>query len=295
LVLAVLAFFVTVLLCVASVLFWIFTFSWLNTLSTIQKWPIFTRFIVSAVLPLVAWTGFGYAPPHFPSAKEIAVEVAKLLPKSEPKPGPAEKSPAFDAKPEPSAPSERSKLSPQPKTPSHQPLVAIEFASHVVQYVDRYKSEGAIVRHNEYGFAAIVRVRNHGKTTEQLKALEITGDLDADGNEATFAEGRSLEEIGIEYERRKPYYRVSFVSFPINATKIAPGGEEFIRFMILDPTYQTTLSTVRGDDAEKYIGFRGENPAVPSLLTTVPIFVLSLPLHDLNTRFPAMLNCSDLD
>jgi hypothetical protein len=150
--------------------------------------------------------------------------------------------------------------------------LSIQLAPRVVQYVYRYKDEGVTIRQNEYGFGVIVRARNNGKTIEHLKALEVGGDIDTDPSDLQVLGGeeRTFEEIFTEYERRKPYYRVSFVLFPININKVEPGSEEFIRFMLLDPTNLSTQAIVRGDDAHKYVGFRGENPAVPILLTTVP-------------------------
>jgi hypothetical protein len=150
--------------------------------------------------------------------------------------------------------------------------LSIELAPRVLLYVHRYKSSGEIVRQSEYGFAAVVRVHNKGKSFQQLKSLEITGEIDASGSDygSAFGLGKTFEEIDIEYGKRKPYLRLSFVAFPINATKIEAGGEEFIRFMILDPTNLGTQGITRGADAENYIGFRGENAAEPNLLTTVP-------------------------
>jgi hypothetical protein len=97
---------------VGAILGWIFTFSWLNTVRGLQKYPIFTRFMLSAIAPVVVWTGFGYlafkATPHYPSTDEIAdkvlVGVAKLLSKIETK---TESNPKL---PEPPKPAEKPKL-----------------------------------------------------------------------------------------------------------------------------------------------------------------------------------------
>lgn len=123
-----------------------------------------------------------------------------------------------------------------------QTSISIQLAPRVLHYVHRYKADGVTIRHNEYGFGVVVRARNNGKKIERLRALEITGDIAADPNDlpAFNAEGKTLEELDAEYKRRKPYYRVSFVYFPINLSKIEPESEEYIKFMPLDPTGLTT-------------------------------------------------------
>ncbi|MCI0564750.1 MAG: hypothetical protein MN733_40300, partial [Nitrososphaera sp.] len=153
-----------------------------------------------------------------------------------------------------------------------QPSISLQLAPRVLHYVHRYKTDGVTMHQNEYGFGVIVRARNNGKKIERLRALEITGDIAAlpDDYSAFKAEGRTIEDLDAEYKRRQPYYRVSFVYFPVNVSKIEPESEEFIKFMPLDPTSLTTRVIVRGDDPPKYVGFGGENPVPPVFLTTVP-------------------------
>lgn len=149
--------------------------------------------------------------------------------------------------------------------------LSIELAPRVVHYVLKYQTGGEAGRQNEYGFAAVIRIRNDGKSSQQLKSLEITGDIDAGiSYHVAFGPGKTPEEIDIEYGKRKPYLRLSFVAFPTNSNRIEASGEEFIRFMILDPTKLGTQGITRGAEAERYIGFRGENAAEPELLQTVP-------------------------
>ncbi len=153
-----------------------------------------------------------------------------------------------------------------------QTAISVQVAPRVLHYVYRYKSSGETIRQNEYGFGLVVRVRNTGEKIERVKALEIVGEIDADPDdlEAFNAEGKTFEELDEEYGRTQPYYRISFVSFPISGNKIEPGSEEFFRFMVLDPTYLSTQAIHRGEEAWKYIGFRAKTPRPPLLLTTVP-------------------------
>jgi pimeloyl-ACP methyl ester carboxylesterase len=153
-----------------------------------------------------------------------------------------------------------------------QAAISVQVAPRVLHYVHRFKSEGQTFRQNEYGFGLVLRVRNKGQKIERIKALEIAGDIDADPNDldAFEAEGKTFEELDEEWGRTQPYYRVSFVSFPINGNKIEPGSEEFVRFMALDPTNLSTMAITRGEEGWKYIGFRIGKARQPLLLTTVP-------------------------
>ncbi len=183
----------------------------------------------------------------------------KIEPKREMEHKEEQKSPAHDSRVEES------------RLPGEQQQLSIELAPRVLHYVFTYKHSGETGRQNEYGFGAIIRVRNEGKSLKQVKSLEITGDIDAGSYyHIAFGLGKTFDEIDIEYGKRKPYIRLSFVAFPINANKIEAGGEEFIRFMILDPTNLGTQGITRGAEAEEYIGFSGENAAEPHLLQTVP-------------------------
>ena len=133
------------------------------------------------------------------------------------------------------------------------------------------------MRHWEYGFGIVARIRNTGKTTEHVRALHIVGDVNADFSDynSTFGPNRNWNEISVEYQQRKPYYRVSLVSWPINPSKIEPNDELFFRFMILDPTTTSTRIIIRGGaDSKDYFGFRDENPSSPRVLTTVPRIAL---------------------
>jgi hypothetical protein len=233
--------------------------------------------MMSAVVPAFLWGIFAYQlfhnAPRFPSAPEIATEVVKLLPKSETKHETEAKAPMADDKQQ-----EQSKVKEQPKppaektVPSEKTTLFIELAPRVLHYVERYKRDGEIVRHSEYGFAAIVRIQNKGETTQHIKSLEITGDIDAGITffSAAFGEGTSLEEIDNQYVKRKPYLRVSFVAYPVDVKKIEAGGEEFIRFMILNPTNLGTQAVSYGAEERNYFGFRGDNAAEPNFLITVP-------------------------
>lgn len=152
-----------------------------------------------------------------------------------------------------------------------QTAISVQVAPRVLRYVYRYKSDGETIRHNEYGFGLGIRVRNTSQNIERIKKLEITGDITADPSDPAFlVEGKTSDEIDAEYGEMQPYYRVSFVFFPINGNKIEPGSEDFFRFVALDPTYLSTQAIVRGEEHLKYIGFRAKTPRAPFILTTVP-------------------------
>ena len=153
-----------------------------------------------------------------------------------------------------------------------QTAISVQVAPRVLHYVHRVKNDGETMRQNEYGFGLVIRVRNKGDQIERIKALEIVGNINADTNDldAFVAEGKSFEELDEEYARTQPYYRVSFVSFPLNGNKIEPESEEFFRFMALNPTNISTMAITRGEEGWKYVGFRGGNPRHPLLLTTAP-------------------------
>jgi hypothetical protein len=73
-----------------AILGWVFTFSWLNTSHALQNYPPVTRFVLSAITPLILWTGMAYlalkVTPHYPSTDEIAEKVVVVLEKALPKP-----------------------------------------------------------------------------------------------------------------------------------------------------------------------------------------------------------------
>jgi hypothetical protein len=269
-----LAMFGTIVIYPGAVLAWVFTFSWLSTVDSIQKRPVFKRFLLAAALPMIVWTVIGYlalkVTPNL--ADEVADKVAKLVSRTEPKPETEAKSPgANDQWQEKAKPQQQAKPEAKTIVPPVKTALSIELAPRVLHYVDRYNSHGEIVRHSEYGFGAIVRTQNKGQTTQQIKSLEITGDIDAGSfYHLAYGEGKTSEEIDSEYGKRKPYLRLSFVAYPIDSKKIEGGGEEFIRFMILNPTKLGTQGFTYGAEARNYIGFRGENPAEPKFLITVP-------------------------
>lgn len=148
----------------------------------------------------------------------------------------------------------------------------VELAPTVLTSVHKYKTDGELFRNVEYGFGVIARIRKTGRMIERVIALEVSGELDVDGNDwiSAFGEGTSFEEMDQEYGRRKPYQRVSFVAFPSTGFRLE-AEEEFVRFVLLDPTIiGGTQSILRGADSKQYFGFAGERPARPTLLTTVP-------------------------
>jgi hypothetical protein len=151
-------------------------------------------------------------------------------------------------------------------------VLSIELAPRVLTHDFYDEIDGKRRRHWEYGFGIVARIRNTGKTTEYVRALYIVGDVDAEFSDyvVTFGTNRDINETAIEYEKRKPYYRVSLVSWPINASKIEPNDEQFVRFMILDPTNTSTKVILRGTDSNRYFGFHSQDPSPPSILTTVP-------------------------
>jgi hypothetical protein len=74
----------TIAICVAVFVGWVWSFTFLNNLGVVKRWSQFHRFIGSAVVPLGVWllVGFGALKlaPSFPTPKEIATEVVAQLP-----------------------------------------------------------------------------------------------------------------------------------------------------------------------------------------------------------------------
>ena len=270
-------------LIVATSLGWLVTFTWITTSVTTKSYPPFGRFTLAAIGPALLWTGLAFLAFHYAPAspgteilsainrlsKQLESERTKgtdtiLQPKQEP------------TRPSPKAQEEETKPSPQipsPKEPKVETAVlSIELAPRVLTHDFYDEIDGQRRRHWEYGFGMVARIRNTGKTTEHVRALYIVGDVDADFGDyvMTFGVNRDSNETSVEYQQRKPYYRVSLVSWPINDSKIEPNDEQFVRFMILDPTNTSTKVIIRGTDSSRYFGFRAQNPSPPSILTTVP-------------------------
>ena len=280
--------------------------------------------MLTAVVPGFVWIGFGYlafkVTPQYPSPDEIAEKVitgVANLPskptgtnKPEEKPTPSEEPRLKErletkvlrnGEPE----QEQTKLKPpeQPtlenkneKSVEAKPkkdvsALSIELAPRVIHHVLRYKTGVDTGRQNEYGFAAIVRVRNDGKSLQQIKSLEITGDVDAGSSyEHAFGLGKTSEEIDIEYAKRKPYLRLSFVAYPININKIEAAGEEFIRFMILDPTKLGTQGITRGAEVENILALKARPPHSRNSCKPSQVFRFLLNLRDSSTFVLVMLD-----
>lgn len=149
--------------------------------------------------------------------------------------------------------------------------ITIELSPRVIMFTKGYKVDGHVIEQREYGFGVIARIQKTGRIAQRISGLEIVGEIDADGSDymAAFGEGLTFEQLDHDYGENKPYYRASFVSFPINLNKVET-GQEFVRFMILDPTNLGTQSTTRGAEAQHYFGFHGESPHEPTLAMTVP-------------------------
>lgn len=145
-----------------------------------------------------------------------------------------------------------------------------------------------------YGLSAIVRVRNMRPSPVYIRQLEIVGDVAVDCGEYLLAvefprlkEGettpntmvstRKPEDIQPECKRRKPFRRISWISYPNGPTRIdGSGGEEFIPFDITRNGVPGRMRSCIGStgngfgcDERDYLGFEDTNTS-PPLLTKVP-------------------------
>ena len=139
-------------------------------------------------------------------------------------------------------------------------------------------ADGSEVRWTDYGLGAIVRLYNTGQMPRQISRLDVLGEASIDcgsydasmGIEKLDNDPDAVVMLGDfigECEERKPFYELSWVSYPIGDNRVEPnGGERFVRFRIMPPvgTYR-----VKNGPFSSYVGFASEYQR-PALLTTVP-------------------------
>jgi hypothetical protein len=148
----------------------------------------------------------------------------------------------------------------------------MELTPYVVIHRRENKFDGQVVKGTDYGLRAMLRVHNLTSAPEYIRSLEVVGDVAAncDEYEDAFGVADGTHTDGYlddECKQRKPLYRLSWVTYPINSGRVdANGDEEFIRFNLLEPS---TAVRLMGADHKRYFWFN-EMHATPALLTTAP-------------------------
>ena len=148
----------------------------------------------------------------------------------------------------------------------------MELTPYVVVHRRENRIDGQVVKGTDYGLRAVLRVHNLTSVPEYIRRLEVVGDVAAkcDEYENAFgvADGTHVEGyLDDECKQRRPFYRLSWVTYPIGQARVdADGDEEFIRFNLLTPS---GVMRFMGTDFKRYFWFNGTN-ATPALLTTAP-------------------------
>jgi hypothetical protein len=238
LLIAVLTFFISILIYLTTVIGWIFTFSCLNTRNSLQRQPIFFRFMMSAVVPAILWAIFCYQllqnAPHFPSAPEIATEVVKLLPKSETKPETEAKSSMADERQEQSKAQEEPKIEPKKSKSEEKPK---QTAPKGEQKAEEYKPESAKVQPDISArliskkelTVALINVSPPGIVVRDPKLTLVIWDLDLPDHDEPLPEGRVITKTfdGKWIRQEEIFIVIRFTRVPEVAALIKPGHRLF--------------------------------------------------------------------
>jgi hypothetical protein len=145
-----------------------------------------------------------------------------------------------------------------------------ELATFVLMDRKRYKISGEEINSIDYGLTAFLRVNNRSTEVLRVKALEIVGDVGVDYDDFSSAflqEGQSMFALEDDYTRKKPFIRLSWISWPNDEGKTEAGDERFIRFVICEPANFGMIAY--SGDRRDYFGFL-DGSRSPSILTTRP-------------------------
>jgi hypothetical protein len=128
--------------------------------------------------------------------------------------------------------------------------------------IHRIRDEkGNPMRGGQYGLDAILRVENaRGPVARHVRSLQISGEVDAGCGVymASYSRGdgsETIDSIDLECVRRKPFFQLSWISFPTDEARVDPGEDKFIRFRIASPF--TGIDFV--GSPREYFGFRATN------------------------------------
>lgn len=122
----------------------------------------------------------------------------------------------------------------------------------------------------------VLRIRQHnGTSARHVRSLQISGNVDADWTSyaAVFSKGNgteSVDDVEKEYEKRKPFFRLSWVSYPLTPIRIDEHeDEEFGKFAVS----RSGGAIEFAGDPKDYFGFRStdEQPKYP---LTTPVWSL---------------------
>jgi hypothetical protein len=155
----------------------------------------------------------------------------------------------------------------------------------LIPIIQRIKdANGVLMKGGQNDIIGVLRIRQHkGKSAKHVRSLQITGTVAAsslDSYQAVFSKGdgtESLDDIEAEYENKRPFFRLSWISYPLIPIRIdQPEDEEFGKFAIS----QSGGAIEFAGDAKDYFGFRSTNEQ-PKYPQTTPVW--SLLVHFNNT------------
>lgn len=131
----------------------------------------------------------------------------------------------------------------------------------------------------------VLRISQHnGRWARHVRSLQITGTVAADWDSyaAFFSSGNgteSVEDVEAEYEKRKPFFRLSWVSYPLAPIRIEENDdEEFGKFAVS----QSRGAIEFAEDPKDYFGFQSTNEQ-PKYPLTTPVWRLLMHFSKTNS------------
>jgi len=136
---------------------------------------------------------------------------------------------------------------------------AVEIAPYVLERRLSSKVDGKETQVPWYGLTAIAHIYNGTSMRHQVKALEIVGDELADFTLYSIAFRKwdgteTINDMEADYERKRPYISLSWVAWPQGETRLDPGDELFIEFVIAEPIGSFGVFDF-ANPAKRYLGF----------------------------------------
>lgn len=126
---------------------------------------------------------------------------------------------------------------PSPKMSAKQRKDVVELQTELAPLVlikpHQYKVGGQDVRGTDYGFVAVLRIRNDGPTTQFVRKLEIYGDVATDclRYEREFGkDGHQFGYLAQECEDQMPFHRLRLDAYPLEGARVESRGDE--QFMV---------------------------------------------------------------
>lgn len=153
----------------------------------------------------------------------------------------------------------------------------IDVALSLIPTIQRMKdASGGLMKGGQNDVIGVLRIRQHnGKSARHVRSLQIAGNVAADWNSyaAVFSKGdgtESVDNIEAEYEKRKPFFRLSWVSYPLTPIRIDEHeDEEFGKFAVS----RSAGAIEFAGDPKDYFGFWSTNEQ-PRYPLTTPVWRL---------------------